>query len=202
MYYVDVSGLGVSVYAVKEAAPDGCFEVDDFPPQTKENQVLCFDEEVKKLFWVDGPTLPARNFKAEALQRINGKCSATIASGVDYNGKHYSLTETKQGYINNAYLEVLGGATQVKLAADGEDVTWHTAAQVTELFHKATGWGKICIYYKGYLSAWVDAETNTAVLDTIDYGTTLPSAYATSLMTKLSEEGIDITKYTTALTGG
>ena len=137
-----------------------------------------------------------------ALERINGKCSIAIASGIDYNGKHYSLTETKQGYINNAYLEVLGGATQVKLAADGEDVTWHTATQITELFHKATDWGKICIYYKGYLFAWVGTETSTAVLATIDYGTTLPSAYATGLTTKLSEESIDITKYTTALTGG
>lgn len=198
--YHSFSGLDPSAYCEITAGMTNFYTWNGFIIPTIENGVVtsfvCNTEawEAWKATQPQ-PLTELEKARQDALNRIDGKCSATIASGVDYNGKHYGLTETKQGYLNTAYLEILGGKTQVKLAADGEDVTWHTAVQITELFEKATSWGKVCIYYKGYLIEWVKAEADSVVLGSIDYGNALPSAYMQTLSAKLAEEGINLADY-------
>ena len=53
-----------------------------------------------------------------ALERISGKCSAAIYSGVDVNGKHYTLSKNEQDALAIAQTKADKGATAV-LYGDG-----------------------------------------------------------------------------------
>jgi hypothetical protein len=76
-----------------------------------------------------------------ALERISGKCSAAIYSGVTVSGKRYSLTLVSQQNLKTAQDKITAGATSVIFAADGEEPTVHTAEQITAISNAAYEWG-------------------------------------------------------------
>ena len=132
-----------------------------------------------------------------ALERISGKCSAAIYSGVDVNGKHYTLSKNEQDALAIAQTKVDKGATAV-LYGDG----LKDAATITAISAAAYEWGVVCTTYYAYLKQYIAAETDVDKLASIDFGKALPDSYMQQLAALLNSAGIDITKYTAALTGG
>ena len=139
-------------------------------------------------------TQAARN---AALRRIEGKCSAAIYSGVTVNGKHYTLSKNEQDALAIAQTKVDKGATAVIY---GDGIT--DAAIITALSQAAYEWGVVCTTYYAYLKQYIAAETDVDKLAAIDFGKALPDSYMQQLAALLNSAGIDITKYTAALTGG
>ena len=76
------------------------------------------------------------------------------------------------------------------------------AATITALSQAAYEWGVVCTTYYAYLKQYIAVETDVDKLSAIDFGKALPNGYMQQLAALLSSAGIDITKYTAALTGG
>ena len=125
-----------------------------------------------------------------ALERIGGKCSAAIYSGVDVNGKHYTLSKNEQDALAIAQNKVDKGATAV-IYGDG----LKDAATITAISEAAYAWGVICTTCYVYLKQYIAAETDVDKLAAIDFGKALPDSYMQKLTSLLSSAGIDITKY-------
>ena len=132
-----------------------------------------------------------------AFERISGKCSAAIYSGVTVNGKHYTLSKNEQDALAIAQSKVDKGATAVIYGSGLTD-----AATITALSQAAYEWGVVCTTYYDYLKQYIAAETDLDKLAAIDFGKALPDSYMQQLAALLSSAGIDITKYAAALTGG
>lgn len=139
--------------------------------------------------------------KEKALQRIDGKCSGAIFGGVTLADKHYSLSLVTQQNLKTAQDKITAGATSVIFAADGEEPTVHTAEQITAISNAAYEWGVVNTSYYAKLQKWIVRETDTAVLNAIDYGSMLPNDLMTELATLLAGAGIDLAKYSTMLGG-
>lgn len=135
--------------------------------------------------------------RVAALERISGKCSAAIYSGVDVNGKHYTLSKNEQDALAIAQTKVDKGATAVIY---GDGLT--DAATITALSQAAYEWGVVCTTYYAYLKQYIAAETDVDKLAAIDFGKALPDSYMQQLAALLKSAGIDITKYVAVLTGG
>lgn len=138
--------------------------------------------------------------RAAALERISGKCSAAIFSGITVDSKHYKLTATAQTNLATAQAKIDGGATSVIYSADGEAPALYTAAQITAISAAAYEWGVVNTSYYTTLQSYIAAETDADKLKAIDYGKALPDSNMQQLTALLSSAGIDITKYTAALT--
>ena len=132
-----------------------------------------------------------------ALERISGKCSATIYAGVTVNATRYTLSEHEQAALSIAQSKVDKGATAV-LYGDG----LKDATTITAISAAAYEWGVVCTTYYAYLKQYIAAETDVDKLAAIDFGKALPDSYMQQLAALLNSAGIDITKYTAALTGG
>jgi len=139
--------------------------------------------------------------RAAAQERISGKCSAAICSGVTVDGKHYALSDRDQLSLNAAWAQVNGGAATVPYAADGEALTDYTAAQITAVGKAAYDWGIVCRTYYGLLYQWVQRETDRDKLAGIQYGSKLPDDLMQALAATLQGAGIDVTKYSGMITG-
>ena len=207
MYYVDTANGSVEVYMDKMYAPNSAVEVTEFPTQTNENQTLCFDKETKKLFWVDGPTLPVRNFKAEALARIDGCTSAAIYAGIDITpstarGKHhYSFTETAQKDISHMMTNIsVGTETSFSYKADDEKLNKYSADEIKAISSALTHLGTVCTKYKEELVTWIGRETSDDVLLVIKFGIKLPDDLMKDLTDYIISLGIDPTPYSTMFT--
>lgn len=138
---------------------------------------------------------PLEEARKAALTRIDGKCSAAIYSGVTVGDKHYKLTQTAQGNLATAQAKVDGGAESVIYAADNEEPTLHTAAQITAISDAAYKWGVVNTSYYAKLQKWIARETDKTVLQSIDYGSKLPDDLMQELGELLSGVGINLVDY-------
>ena len=155
-----------------------------------------YDEYLRRAMESEGAsaeefTQAARN---AAVRRIEGKCSAAIYAGVVIGGTHYTLSEHEQTALSIAQSKVDKGATAV-LYGDG----LKDAATITAISAAAYEWGVVCTTYYAYLKQYIAAETDVDKLAAIDFGKVLPDSYMQQLAALLNSAGIDITKYTTAL---
>jgi hypothetical protein len=61
--------------------------------------------------------------------------------------------------------------------------------------------GRVNTSYYAKLQKWIARETDTTILNAIDYGSALPNDLMTELATLLAGAGIDLAKYSTMLGG-
>ena len=139
--------------------------------------------------------------RTAAIERISGKCSTAIYAGVTVDGKHYRLQETDQLSLNAA-IGLANTGTSISYAADGETGKTMTTAELAAVGKAAYDWGYVCRNYYALLHTWIARETDKMVLAGIDFGSKLPDDLMQQLAATLSGAGIDVTKYTAALTGG
>lgn len=195
-----VTGLTLPITGSVELIGDDGFvlaehDTGQYLRQTYADNTLTLTNEPEPVPHV--PTL--EELRTASLGRIDGKCSGAIYSGIDYDGKHYSLTPTAQQNITNAVAKVQAGATSVPFAADSEELSSYPAATITAISAKANDWGTVNICYKGKLTEWIAAETDAAVLPTINYGSGLPTAYMQALGAQLAGFGINLADWAGAL---
>lgn len=165
----------------------------NFARQTYTEGVLTLTNEADAA----APTI--EELRVTALTRIDGKCSEAIYSGVTVNGKHYSLTLTAQSNLKTELDKVKAGETAIPYSADGEELTVYTADAITAIAKSADDWGTVNIAYYGKLKKWIARETDSAVMQGIHYGSSLPSDLMTELSATLVEFGINLSDYTNML---
>jgi len=201
--YAGVSGLAAApTSGVISVCTDDGFELRADDVGAYKRQVL--DGSTLTLTDTPAPTPPTADellaqARAAALQRIEGKCSAAIYSGVTVDGKHYRLTENDQLALNAAIVLATSTGETVSYAADGESGTLMTSAQLSAIGKAGYDWGYVCRTYYAYLKRYIGAETDRDKLAAIHFGSSLPDAYMAALTKLLASAGIDITKYATAL---
>lgn len=186
----------------RDIPPDGYYEItcdtsefyNGFIIPTVENgKVISFVCNTE--LWEQWRPNPLEEAQKAALDRINGKCSAAIYSGVSVGDKHYKLTATAQGNLATAQAKVDGGAESVIYAADNEEPMLHTAAQITAISEAAYRWGVVNTSYYAKLQKWIACETDKTVLGAIDYGSALPDDLMQELGALLSGAGINLADY-------
>lgn len=132
----------------------------------------------------------------EKLNMLNGKCSASIYYGVDIGTLHYNFTTTTQTNLETIARRIDSGTTQALYRADNEsEQRFYTATEIRVVINTKDEWIAINTNYYEFLKKWVEKETDTTILETIHYGSALPSDLMTELVTRLSGVGIDVTKY-------
>lgn len=134
--------------------------------------------------------------RAQASARIDGCCSAAIASGVTVNKLHYPLTTLAQ-----LDLKALADAGKDDLYhAAGEAQRLYSAAEFAAIAAAAKEWATVNTTYYDLLKTWVARETDPDKLDAIKYGSKLPDDLMTQLTDLCKSVSIDITKYAALFT--
>lgn len=138
------------------------------------------------------------DYRAQAKARLDGRCSGAIYGGTvvacstGRGKKHYIFTEEAQRAIALMAQGVLLGETHFSYKADTEEYNEYTADEVKSLFSAMGQWITICTKYKETLEKWIGQETDTAILQTIQYGSALPDALQTELIGYLSALNIAV----------
>lgn len=162
----------------------------DYTRQTYENGVLTLTNEPEPIAPTVEELLTAA--KASALSRINGKCSAAIESGVSVDGVQYPLKKgTAQEALDAAVKQANSGETSIPYGPYGQPYTLYTAAQIYKINKAAYQKAIACMNYYALLPVWIQRETDMTVLNTIDFGSTLPSDLTKVLNKQLTAAGID-----------
>lgn len=82
--------------------------------------------------------LPKFDYLGEAMDKkcteLSAICNKTIVDGIDYNGKHYSLTAADQTNIDSMFNSIVLGANSFPYHADGEECAVMDAKSITELY--------------------------------------------------------------------
>ena len=126
------------------------------------------------------------------------KCTGTANMGRRTTAPKWLVTQQN---LKTAQDKITAGATSVIFAADGEEPTVHTAEQITAISNAAYEWGVVNTSYYAKLQKWIVRETDTSILNSIDYGSMLPNDLMSELATLLTGAGIDLAKYSTMLGG-
>lgn len=133
--------------------------------------------------------------RATAQSRIDGCCSAAIASGVTVNKLHYTLTSLAQHDLSVMAAQAKAGTTSFLYHADGEAMRVYTADEITAIAAAATEWVTVNTTYYDLLKVWVARETDADKLSGIKYGSKLPDDLMQQLADLCKSVGIDVTKY-------
>ena len=143
---------------------------------------------------INVPTLD--EIRAQASARIDGCCSAAIASGVTDNKLHYPLTTLAQ-----LDLKALADAGKDDLYhAAGEAQRLYTAAEFVAIAAAAKEWATVNTTYYDLLKTWVVRETDPDKLGAIKYGSKLPDDLMTQLTELCKSVEIDVSKYAALFT--
>lgn len=143
--------------------------------------------------WKPDPIIEARE---NALNRISGKCSVTIYTGVDIGELHYNFTATTQTNLETIARRISEGTKNFLYRADNEDSQRvYTAEEMSTIINAKDEYIAVNTNYYEQLKVWINRETNVDTLNAIDYGSVLPDDLMLALSTKLSSIGIDIMKY-------
>lgn len=67
------------------------------------------------------------------INEMSYECNKEIENGIDYNEKHYSLTQYDQINLLSAQLAIMNGAQSATYHADGETYREYSAAEINEL---------------------------------------------------------------------
>lgn len=120
--------------------------------------------------------------KTTKIINMSKTCKRVITNGVDWNGKHYSLTTEDQANITSTLSE----------ASVNDSVLYHADNEEYELIdsREFENFAKYCQYFKMYqlvyfnqLKRYINTLDSIEDIVSIQYGDTLPSEYMDSLAT-------------------
>lgn len=161
-------------------------DLDDGHSEWEYDEIqMSFDEFYDTIYW-------KRIIK---LGNLSGKCSGAIYAGRDISAKHYNFGVQAQDNIKGMLIEVQNGKTAFLYGADGEQLSTHTAAQISELGQVMGEWINVNTAYYEQLKIWVGRETDVPALTALHYGSALPEDLMQLLGAKLAAVGIDVRKY-------
>jgi len=123
--------------------------------------------------------------KAYKLNELSEKCVESIITGIDvetsYGLEHFSLTVEDQLNIQDAYLEVLRGATQINYHSDDKTSRLYSAEEIATIALKAKAHKNYHVAYFNLLKEWVERCTSIGEINEITYGCELPEDLASRL---------------------
>ncbi len=186
--------------------PDGWAKLPDdmktpnFPFGSIETEMLDGIMTVTKWTATETPKPTVEDIRAAAQSRIDGCCSAAIASGVTVNKLHYTLTALAQHDLSVMAAQAKEGTTSFLYHADGEGMRVYTADEITAIAAAATEWVTVNTAYYDLLKSWVTRETDVDKLGTIKYGSKLPDDLMQQLTGLCKSVGIDVSKYAALFT--
>ena len=136
-----------------------------------------------------------KQIKSQKLSDMSMACEQTIYHGIDVDlsdgSHHFSLTGNDQTNIDGVFNAIVLGATKYPYHADGEPCTMFSANDIVTLYVATKTFVTKQTTYNNMLRQWIKRETDVCVVDSIKYGTDLPSdlnAEMTSILEAANQE--------------
>ena len=133
----------------------------------------------------EGFSFPTNNFTAYSLKELINKkiaefsdeCNKRIITGIELNGRHYSMSVTDQLNMTVLRTEIMDGAETVAYHANGAAFELYTKEQFMEIYHACQKHRiKENTYFnqlKQYILSLADPET----INSVRYGQPLTGVY-------------------------
>lgn len=167
-------------------------QVDDIPQHVLDNGIC-------KYKFIDGDftlrdDLGEQNLNIIKLAKINSMemiCQTAIIQGIDWNGKHYSLTYHDQLNINDMHNQALNGRT-VYYHADGDVFESFSPQEFIEFATQVSNFKFFHNMYFNYLKKMINEETDINQIIQINYGSKLPPDLQEEFEDRTSDIGLTI----------
>lgn len=125
--------------------------------------------------------LPKFDYLGEAMDEkcaeLSAICNKTITDGIDYNGKHYSLTAADQTNIDSMFNSIVFGADSFPYHADGEECAVMDAKSITGLYVTYKTHVTYHTTYFNMLKAQMKTYTEPNEVYRVQYGDELNSTF-------------------------
>ena len=186
----EVSNMPGGITPLKYKYQNGGFAINtDYSPPTQEREIMTLQEATKA-----------------KLLELSHKCNATITAGCDVTLSdgttgHISMKDEDQINLIAAQAAVQAGQVGYPYHLDGDLCKVYPAADIVTMATAATQHKLYHTTYCNHLNVWVRRCETVAEVQAIKYGSKLPDDLMTQLADLCKSVGIDITKYTAALTG-
>lgn len=158
---------------------------------------------------VDANTLeqmPKFDYLAEAVDKKSAElsvaCGDAITSGIDYNGKHYSLTASDQTNIDSMFNSIVLGADSFPYHADGEECSVMDAQSIIGLYMAYKTHVTYQTTYFNMLKAQIMTYTEPNEVYIVRYGDELNNTYKAKMQEMLTAAQTQMTTIVNKLTGG
>ncbi len=114
---------------------------------------------------------------AQKTDNLSEDCNAAIEAGIDYNGKHYSMTITDQLNLESLKTTIMSGAEGVPYHADGENCTIYTATEFMEIYNACATHKILQTTYFNQLKQYVLSLESVDEVNAVIYGQELTDQY-------------------------
>lgn len=114
---------------------------------------------------------------AKRVDELSEDCNITIEAGIDYNGKHYSMTIPDQLNLESLKTTIMGGAEGVPYHADGENCMIYTSAEFLEIYSACAVHKILQTTYFNQLKQYVLSLENIDDVNAVIYGQELTGQY-------------------------
>lgn len=120
---------------------------------------------------------------AKKVDDLSDDCNTSIEAGVDYNGKHYSMTIPDQLNLESLKTTIMGGAEGVPYHADGENCMIYTSAEFLEIYNACAVHKILQTTYFNQLKQYVLSLESVEEVNAVTYGQELTGQYLTNYNT-------------------
>lgn len=117
---------------------------------------------------------------AKKIDNLSEECNNIIETGVDYNGKHFSMTIPDQLNLESLKTTIMGGAEGVPYHADGENCMIYTSAEFLEIYNACAVHKILQTTYFNQLKQYVLSLESVEEVDAVTYGQELTGQYLTN----------------------
>lgn len=137
------------------------------------NCTVCEGKEVPE------PQKPSiENIRKEKLMEMSDICQRTIYAGTDVElssgQEHFSFEIADQSNIDGIFNAVMLGAIEYPYHADGKPCKMYDAKDIITLYVSYKGFVTQQTTYCNSLYQWIKRETDSEILNNIQYGSALP----------------------------
>lgn len=120
---------------------------------------------------------------AKKIDNLSEECNNIIETGVDYNGKHFSMTIPDQLNLESLKTTIMGGAEGVPYHADGESCMIYTSAEFLEIYNACATHKILQTTYFNQLKQYVLSLESVEEVNAVTYGQELIGQYLTNYNT-------------------
>lgn len=114
---------------------------------------------------------------AKKIDVLSEDCNNSIEAGIDFNGKHYSMTIPDQLNLESLKTTIMGGATSVPYHADGENCAIYTNNEFLAIYNACALHKILQTTYFNQLKQYVLSLEDIDEVNTVFYGQELTGQY-------------------------
>lgn len=150
--------------------------------------------------------LPKFDYLEEAMDKkcaeLSTICNKTIIDGIDYNGKHYSLTAADQTNIDSMFNSIILGADSFPYHADGEECAVMDAKSITGLYVTYKTHVTYHTTYFNMLKAQMKTYTEPNEVYAVQYGEELNNTFKAKMNEMIAAAQEQMNNIVSKLDGG